>query len=92
MGFYIQVPHHKHKAEQIVAIHGGRICPRPPNFEDISPDEAIICVMDNGPFEAAGFCYNQAELTAFSVPDGRPRAWVVMNRAKVCELTGYVDN
>lgn len=91
MGYYIQVPKNKDKAKQIVSLHGGRIAPTPPCFEDIAEGEAIICVVDNGHFEAAGFCYNQAELTRFSYFDGRPRTWVIMDRAKACELTGYND-
>ncbi len=47
-----------------------------------SKDKAIICVVDNGPFEAAGFAYSQRELDFFSIPDGRPRTWVVMDRKR----------
>ena len=89
MGYYIQVPNNKGKAQQIVELYGGRIALSPPSFEDITPGEAIICVIDNGLFEAAGFAFDQDELIAFSYHDGRPRDWVVMNRAKACELTGY---
>lgn len=89
MGYYIEVPKNKGKAQQIVELYGGRIALNPPQFEDITPDDAIICVVDNGPFEAAGFAYNQEELHVFSIPDGRPRTWVIMNRKKACELTGY---
>lgn len=89
MGYYIEVPENKDKAQQIVELHGGRIVSGPPSFEDITPEEAIICVVDNGPFEAAGFAYNQAELLVFSHHDGRPKTWVIMNRQIACELTGY---
>lgn len=91
MGYYIEVPEKKGKAQQIVELYGGRIVSSPPSFEDITPNEAIICVVDNGRFEAAGFAYNQDELYVFSHMDGRPRTWVIMNRRKACELTGYKD-
>ncbi len=91
MGYYIQVPKDKNKAQQIVELYGGRIAVVPPSFEDIIPDEAIICVIDNGSFEAAAFCYNQRELHAFTYMDGRRREWVIMNRQKACELTGYEE-
>jgi len=91
VGYYIEVPKNKGKAQQIVELYGGRIVLNPPLFEDIEPGEAIICVVDNGPYEAAGFCYNQDELYAFTHMDGRRRVWVVMNRQKVCELTGYEE-
>ncbi len=89
MGYYIEVPKNKGKAQQIVELYGGRIVFIPPTFEDISPDEAIICVVDNGPFEAAAFCYNQGELLEFTSYEGRPKTWVIMSHEKACELTGY---
>ena len=91
MGYYIEVPENKGKAQQIVELYGGRIVLSPPLFEDIAPDEAIICVVDNGPFEAAAFCYNQDELYAFTHMDGRRRVWVVMDRRRACDLTGYEE-
>lgn len=91
MGYYIEVPENHGKAQQIVDLYGGRIIYEPPTFENITPGYAIICVVDNGPFEAAGFAYNQAELNVFTVPDGRPRVWVIMDRKKACELTGYEE-
>jgi len=91
MGYYIEVPEDKNKAQQIVELYGGRIVSRPPSFEDITPNEAIICVVDNGPFEAAGFAYSQHELHVFTSVDGRPRTWVIMDRKKACKLTGLEE-
>ena len=89
MGFYIEVPKNKDKAQQIVELYGGQIVLSPPSFEDITPNDAIICVVDNGIYEAAGFAFDQEELLRFSIPDGRLRMWVIMDRKKACELTGY---
>jgi len=91
MGFYIQVPQHKGKAQQIVELYEGRIIPCPNRFEDIPPNKAIICVVDNGLFEAAAFCYNQDEFRVFSAPDRRPIDWVVIDHKKACELSGYLE-
>ena len=92
MGFYIEVPDRKNKAQQIVDLYGGKIVSIPPLFEDITPDKAIICVVDNGPFEAAAFCYSQSELIAFSYYDGRSKIWIIMDRKKACKLTGYEES
>jgi len=96
MGYYIEVPNKKGKAQQIVELHGGRIVAGVPSFKDISPDEAIICVLDNGAWEAAGFAYDEKELEEFAAPDffghQRPREWLIMSREKACELTGYNKN
>lgn len=92
MGYYIQGPalrkahyiHDKYGASYITQEEAKRIIQR-------EPDRAIICVVDNGPFEAAGYCFNMREFEAFSDPsDNRPKQWLVMSKKKVHELTGYV--
>jgi hypothetical protein len=38
----------------------------------------LVCVVDNGPFEAAAFCYNINEYLAFTDKrDKRPKTWLV---------------
>ena len=91
MGYYIEVPKNKRKAQQLVYLYGAEILPTAPEFWMKDPRQAIICVVDNGVFEAAGFAYDEAELNAFKRPDGRPRTWLLMDRKKVCELTGFVE-
>jgi len=91
MGYYIEVPNVKGKAQQIIDIYGAELLERAPlSLSDIPPKKAVICVVDNGPFEAAGFAFDDGELEVFktSGPE-RPRDWLLMDRAKVCELTGY---
>jgi len=39
-------------------------------------EENIVCIIDNGPFAAAAYIYNESELVAFSDPnDIRTKAW-----------------
>lgn len=80
MGYYIQVPEKKNKAGQLVRLYGAQIIPCPVAFEDIPGNKALICVIDNTMFEAAGHCYSQREFEAFCVPDGRPRKWLLMDK------------
>ena len=49
-----------------------------PDAFDQYKDEGkgIICVVDNGPFQAAGFAYSQDELDSFKYPCGRPKAFI----------------
>ncbi len=92
MGYYVEVPENKGKAEQIASIHGGMVLPEPPNsYESVPSDQAIICVVNNGAFEAAAFCYSEKEFNYFKVPDSRPRTWILMDREKACKLTGFKD-
>ena len=56
---------------------------------EITDEKRIICVVDNGPFEAAALIHNMGELAAFSRPDDdRPRVWLLMDRAQADRLAG----
>lgn len=58
---------------------GAAIIPEPKQW-----DEGIICVVDNGFFDAAGYCFNKAELEAFrpTPSDTRKRWWLHWPLAK----------
>ena len=89
MGFYIQGPMHG-KAQYICEKHGGTIISHPQSLEGIEEDMAIICVIDKGIFEAAGFCFNEREFEEFNnLTDPRPRTWVKMDKAKAKELSRF---
>lgn len=45
-------------------------------------EENLICVVDNGMFAAAAYCYSPAEYKVFSEPDGRPKTWLIHPQAK----------
>jgi len=88
MGFYIQTEHDKGKAEQITALYDGMIVPQPDNFQKVPASMALIVVVDNGPFEAAGLCYSEEEFAAFTDPgDRRSKKFVLIDWDKACELT-----
>lgn len=95
MGYYIQCRGAHGKAQEIMDSLGGI---------EISADEAemiirediggaVICVVNNGPFEAAAYCYNLSEFRQFNRPDDdRRKTWLLVNdTAKVKQLTGYRD-
>jgi hypothetical protein len=44
-------------------------------------EEDIVCVVDNGSFEAAAYAYNESELQEFSRFDGRPKRWLKVPNA-----------
>ena len=94
MGYYIEVPHNKGKAQQLVDLHSAQILDKKPEFNEVAPDKAIICVLDNGPFEAAGYAYSERELAEFAAPDRfgsyqRPRTWLIMDKKLAVKLSGY---
>jgi len=81
----------KNKAIQIVAEHkDARIIPKPESFDQIGQGIGLICVVDNGLFEAAAFCFDEQEFKEFIDPkDPRPKTWVVMDRDKAEILSKY---
>ena len=89
MGYYIEVPQHRNKADQLVKIHGATIVTCPSSFEEIPQKKAIICVVDNIMFEAAAYCYSSQEFEYFREPDGRPRQWLTMDKKLAEKLTGF---
>lgn len=93
MGYYIQCANAKGKAREIMDTLGGiEVSPEEAEMilrEDIGG--AIICVVDNGVFEAAAYCYRLDEFRQFTRPDDdRPKTWLLVeDEAKVKQLTGY---
>ena len=88
MGYYIQGPA-LGKAAFIVSEYNGKIIPCPNNFADVPEDKALISIVSNGPFEAAGYCFDAKEFEEFSDPsDHRPKTWLIMDKKKAMELSG----
>ena len=93
MGYYVW-----NKAEMTDGNHlnkADRITAQYPEVQEVhvlaaSPDRTgqtvSVCVIQNGPFDAAVICYNDAEYRDFKREDGRPKRWLIFPRAKVIEL------
>lgn len=45
-------------------------------LDDLQYMPNLICVVDNGMFAAAGWCYDEQEYNAFKYPDGRRKLWM----------------
>lgn len=88
MGYYIdmtskgvQLPA-TNKADYLI-LDGAVEIPEPKEFVD-----NLVCVMENGPFDAAGYAFNKAEFKAFTYPgDYRPKRWLIYEHA--AKLSGY---
>jgi hypothetical protein len=88
MGYYIQTPGLSGKAAYLREHHGA-IAVEPVEPSALPPDRAIVCVVANGAYDAAGYCFDDAEFAAFALPDGRKREWLLMDRATVERLSNY---
>lgn len=90
MGYYIEGPAHGKAAFLLRNEDAVEVSQE--ECEDVieDPDFGVICIVDNGHFEAAAFCYDAAELRAFTyLGDSRPRRWLLMNRERAEQLSGY---
>jgi hypothetical protein len=54
-----------------------------PKPSTLPSDKALICVVENFMFDAAGYCFDDREFEAFDVPDGRYKTWLVMDKEVV---------
>jgi hypothetical protein len=88
MGFYIETGTSRGKADILISQYGASpVCPV---FKDIDDNKALICVVDNGYFEAAAYCFSEQEFKAFNDPsDPRPRKWLIMDKDVAEKLSGY---
>lgn len=88
MGFYIEVPSATNKAGQLMKLYGADNIGLPPKkLSDIPKNKVLICVVQNGLFDAAGICYSEDELNEFKeTRTGRKRTWLTMDVEKVAEL------
>jgi len=92
MGYYIETGDVvKGKEIVLVSKYGAEIIDLPESFDEVPEDKALICVVDNGLFEAAAHCYNESEFEAFkpTPTDQRPRQWLIMDKGLACQLSGY---
>lgn len=72
------------KANKLIAL-GGKQIPQPKLWI-----ENLVCVVENGMFDAAGYIYSQRELDQFADPsDYRPKTWIIFPDA--AKLSGYND-
>ena len=72
----------RNKADYLI-LDGAVEIPEPKEFVP-----GLVCVIENGPFDAAMFCYCKSEMEAVKDPmDPRPKRWLI--HPKAAELAGY---
>ena len=87
MGYYIETEFPTGKAMQLVGTNHGRVIEKPSSFHAIPDDQLLICVVENGFFDAAAVCYNEREFEEFGYPeDTRTKTWVLLKRETVLKL------
>jgi hypothetical protein len=84
MGYYIEVPEPNDKAQQLVELLDATKIPTPSEFFVAPTGMTLLCVVENGPFDAVAIIYDEHECEEFSDPsDGRPKTWLLLDTATV---------
>jgi hypothetical protein len=91
MGYYIETPAVHGKAQWIADNYEGeKLTFLPASYSDIPEGKALIGIVDNGIFEAAGFCFSEQEFATFADPqDHRPKTWVLIGRTEAELASGF---
>ena len=86
MGKYIQGPVFG-KADMLMDKYGAKsICVNDAQAA-FDAGKGIVCVVDNGGFQAAAYCYSKDEIWAFNQPgDARMKEWLSMDRQSAEDL------
>lgn len=80
MGYYIPGPP-QGKVEYLTRVYkDATVIPVPDSF-NVPDDKALVCVVENPHFDAAGYCYNEREFKEFTdTSDPRHKTWVLMDK------------
>lgn len=86
MGRYINKDSKGNKLPSLDKVHhliqDGAVLVAYPKFQ---PN--LICVVENGYFDAAAYCYSEDEFRAFIRFDGRAKTWLI--HPKAAEISDY---
>ena len=87
MGYYINENSKGQEAPsngkaQFIEADGGLVIPEPKEWK-----EGIVCVVENGFFDAAAYAFSEKEMKEFLHPDGRDKTWLYYPLAK--NISGY---
>lgn len=87
MGRYVEGPN---RGKQAVLEQAGAVpVAQPATFANVPAGKALIALLDNGPFEAAAWVFDEREFQEFTDPtDTRPRTYWLMDQESAKRLTG----
>ena len=68
----------------------GELLIESPKWEDEKEGNLPVSLVDNGPFRAAGVCFDERELECFaeSIRDTRPKTWFMVEVDKLKDVCG----
>lgn len=85
MGFYVNP---QTGTKEAFLNQNGEMIPTPKNYTSVPSSKAIVCLVDNGMFTAAGVIYSEREFADWNnVADTRPKKWYSVDRSKLYEVS-----
>ena len=94
MGYYIETDANKDKAKWLINNHDAKVITHTEAALIMCDDKrtkGVVCVVDNGPFEAAGYAFSFEEFESFLREDGRRKLWLSMDRDTAETLSNYSE-
>jgi hypothetical protein len=82
MGYYIETPRDKNKAQQLFELYHAELVLAPETFNFNGPN-ALICVVEDELFDAAAIAYDASERDSFLVDDGCEKVWLALPKIRV---------
>lgn len=82
MGYYINPGGNTGKAQKLVEMYNAEIIEQPKTFLEVPKDKALICVVENDGWDAAGVCVDEREFLRFKAPD-------VINQGNRTKMTPF---
>jgi hypothetical protein len=90
MGKYVNIDLNRNllqargKATALVQSGAERI--EEPSSLEQHPGKAVLCVVENGPFDAVAWAFHEGELNEFKRDDGRFKTWLTVSDSVVESL------
>jgi hypothetical protein len=92
MGYYIETPMIKGKADYLKERYKAEEIEEIGSLNEISKEDmALVCVLENGMWDAVAYIYDDNELKR-ALPtsrDNRKRTWLLMDKTLVENLSNY---
>lgn len=89
MGYYFEAPIHQ-KAQELLNLGAKEVSLSDAAATARGTTHGVFCVVDNGIFDAAAFCFSPQEFEAFTRPDDpRPKRFFSLPRSQAEALVGY---
>lgn len=84
---YLQTAQPLDKAGQLLRnFDAVEVAPHELSLPTTVPNVVLVCVVQNGPFDAAAVVEDERDLRDFSAEDGRPKRWLLVNRTVANDL------